>query len=207
MEKKYKRKPKLTKRIFIAIIPDKNIQAQVRDVQRNLRKFNYKLNFVNIEQIHLTLKFLGNNLSENSINLLYDKLIKHIAIFPKFDITAQTINFGFPRQKKASVIYLNIQENQSLDKIINLIQKQVKRLSLNDVINKKERRELTSHITIARVKKDISNSQIRQIKNELQKIEFKPITFKAQEIIMLESKLTKKGPIYSIYYKLPLLSK
>ncbi len=203
MERKFKKPKKTGKRIFIGIIPPSEIQSQARDIQRSLKKFSYKLNFVNLEQIHLTLKFLGDNVSPDTIDLIYDTLQKYTDNIPPFYLNTSSIKFGFARQKKASVVYLKIEQNENLSDLVTLIQKITKNLRLNDISNKKERVEFTSHITIARVRKDISNSQIKQIRQTLSDFPFQSQKFMVEKIDIIESKLTKKGPIYSIYYRLP----
>jgi len=207
MEHKFKPKKLTGHRLFICLVPPKSVRDQARDIERMLTKFAYKLRFVNLEQIHLTLKFLGNNVSTKSAEMIINELISKSSSLNPIEIKTVFVEFGFPAQAKANTIHIHVEENDQLFELTNEIQKYVKALKLSDVIRHKESRKFLAHFTTARVRKDISRSQIRDIRDILEKSPVEPITFTADEIYIIESKLTIKGPIYSIYSKIPLRGK
>ncbi len=189
-------------RLFICLMPDKNIRNQARDIRRKLAKFSYKFSFVNLEQIHLTLKFLGNKVSSHIADDIIEEL--NTTTLPQVNIRTETIEFGFPGQKKPNVLYLTTYANDALNTLVDEIQSMVRQYHPSEVITKKDNEKFFSHMTIARVKKDISRSQIKQIREIIDQIDFDPEQYLAKELYVIKSILTKKGPIYSVYDKIPL---
>ena len=157
-------------RLFICLMPDKNIRNQARDIRRKLAKFSYKFSFVNLEQIHLTLKFLGNKVSSHIADDIIEEL--NTTTLPQVNIRTETIEFGFPGQKKPNVLYLTTYANDALNTLVDEIQSMVRQYHPSEVITKKDNEKFFSHMTIARVKKDISRSQIKQIREIIDQIDF-----------------------------------
>lgn len=193
-------------RLFVCIMPPKEVRDEARDIQRVLTKYN-KLRFTNLEQIHLTIKFLGNKVTKTSAGMVIEELEKHSGNLPPAEITLDEVEFGFQAQNKPNVLYLSTQPSPTLDNIIEHVQKYVKQLNLPDVINRKDKDKFLSHITVGSVKKDISKSHIRKINEDISKFTLTPVSFTVNELTIVESVLTNKGPIYKPYALIPLKGK
>jgi len=203
MEKKYKKKIKQGHRLFVAIKPPREIRAQIRDIQRHLAKYAYKFRFVNIEQTHLTLKFLGNDVATQSADQITSSLLQRSSLLNVQYLSTESIKFGFEKRTDPKVIHMSVTLNEKLKNLIHTIQDIAKREELPDIISRKDSQKHLAHITIARVKKDIGKRQIKEIRSLLDEFDFSPTKFKVEELQIIESKLTKKGPVYSVYSRIP----
>ena len=170
-------------RTFICIdLPDEIIKEVARlqsIIEKNL-KFTGKI--TELENLHLTLKFLGEINSE-----VLDKIKSRLSKikFPALNLKlAEAGTFSYSGNPK--IIWLKIQGKD----IFNL-QKQID-IALENFFSKEER--FMSHLTIARIKyvKDKSFF-ITYIKN----IKPKSIKFQVNEIKLKSSELQPQGPIYT----------
>ncbi len=198
MEKKFKRIIKKNHRLFLCILPDKPIRDYARDVQRTISRYSYKLELINLEQIHLTLKFLGNNVTDSSRDLLIETLDENAKYLPRVEFETDKVDFGFFTQNKPNVVYISLKESPSLEKIVNGLQLIVKSLDRDDMIKKKDFAKFLSHITVARVKTDISKSTIHDINQKIVEFPTRNEKMVVKRIALIESVLTKKGPVYKI---------
>ena len=169
-------------RIFIAIdFPDEVIKEVAR-VQKILgtRKFTGKM--TELENLHLTLKFLGeiNNAKLEEIK----KKLKDIK-FSEFEARLEDIG-TFSRQKNPKITWIKIG-----GKGIFELQKKVDEKMKECGFNLEER--FMSHMTIARIKyvKD-NEALIEYVKN----IGLKEVKFNLNEFKLKESELRPLGPIY-----------
>lgn len=191
-------------RLFVCLMPEKNVRDQARDIQRKLSKFSYKFNFTNLEQVHLTIKFLGNRISTRVAESIIEDLRDRTTVLPQVTVKTEDVQFGFHGQKKPNVIYITTQPNPALDDLIQEVQNVVKQYHPSEVITRKDKDKFLSHFTIGRVKKDISKSQVKQVREILDSYEFSPEEYTANELFIIKSTLTRKGPVYSVYDKIPL---
>ncbi|MCD6215841.1 MAG: RNA 2',3'-cyclic phosphodiesterase [Candidatus Aenigmarchaeota archaeon] len=169
-------------RSFIAIDIDKSVRKKIVKIQEEIGKAG-KMKFVAPENLHLTLKFLGDISSEQCKNVKNE--LKFIAkqIEP-FRININGVGAFPPSQSYIRVIWLGIKEGY--EDMKELLEK----------INKIElgKRADVPHLTIARVKmvynKELLVKKIKSLSNvEVGYIDIKNIKLK-------KSVLTSTGPIY-----------
>lgn len=203
-KKGWKRKKKGGRRLFLCILPSKEVRDVARDLRREFKSQEYKLSFLPLEQIHLTVKFLGDNVSDKSSEFVQYTLDKYLRHFDSFRITTNDAVFGLSSQTKPRIMYLDVEETSELNDLKNLVNQRLRELSLPDVIKKKDRKNFTSHITIARVKKDISNSFIGEVDQILSKFGKTEVTMKVDNLYLISSTLTNTGPVYEIIASFPL---
>jgi 2'-5' RNA ligase len=193
-------------RLFIGAFPPEEVLAQIRDVVRQMDKIKRNFKFIDYEQLHVTLKFLGADVSEESFNEIYEKLNNNLVLRKqkKATIKLSKLMFGFPGQNTPSAMFFDIEPDAALDFLINNINKEVKNVGLDDTIRKKERRKLTHHITIARAKHSTSRSLTRSTREVISRIRIPKIEYEVNEIHFVQSILTIKGPIYKKLSKIEL---
>ncbi len=186
----------MKKRLFIAIKIELN--ERNRKFIKNLKsKFgNEKIKWVEFDNIHLTLKFLG----ETDVNLIpsiKNALKNVVAKFPEFSINLKGLgifkNFSNPR-----VLWIGLEKSEILKEIFNEIENSMELIGF-----KKENRDFNPHVTLARIKR-INNLKafVKLILDEAKK-EFQEI--KVKELILMESILRKEGPKYIELEKFALL--
>jgi len=171
-------------RSFISIDLPEEIKTEIQKVQKTLPNFVGKL--VEKENLHLTLKFLG-EIDEEKLEKIRKILAK--INFAEFKMGVEEI--GIFSEGFIKIIWVGLSGCEKLQKEIDG--------SLKDLFKKEER--FMGHLTIARVKNvDDKKGFIL----ELKKISVPKMEFKVKNFYLMKSDLNKKGPIYSIIEKFPL---
>ena len=177
-------------RLFVAIdIPD-SIREQFREIQEVLRQSRARLNLVDFESMHITLKFIG-EVTGSSLSQINEAL-SGIEISP-FSLDVGIIATNNPKTPR--VIWAEVQDPGSCRNLAGLIDAALTPFGIEP-----EKRRFRPHITIARVK---------QFHQSL----FEPLaevatlcngTIPVDRIILKKSELTPDGPIYTDILNLPL---
>src|SRR3989338_1626666 len=124
------------KRIFIAIPVAEEVKEKIKSFVHELSASGADLKLVSLENLHLTLKFLG-EVDEDKIPLIREKLS---AISQKpFSISFQSIGV-FPAVDRINVIWIGVDAPEW----VSLLQK------INAALNyiRKEEREEIPHLTL-----------------------------------------------------------
>jgi 2'-5' RNA ligase len=170
-------------RLFIAI----DLPQSCKD---SAFKFISELNFsalkrVEPELLHITLKFLG-EVREKDLPAISNALagIKCSAI----DIAVKGAG-AFPNLKRPRVIWIGAEGDFSV--LPNAIETTLAKLGF-----KREKREFSAHITVARVKQyqQLDLNKLQAVIKQFESFEF--CRFNASSFALKQSTLTPKGPIY-----------
>ncbi|MEW6482959.1 MAG: RNA 2',3'-cyclic phosphodiesterase [bacterium] len=180
-------------RLFIAIELEERIKDAISLAIKEI-KIPLKPKWVNPANCHITLKFLGEVEKERLskiLDVLKDEALKHKPF---------TISFGsigaFPREDYPRVIWIGIEKGfDSLSLIANSLED-----SLFKIGFPKEKRPFSAHLTLARIK---SPQKTNLLSPYLSK-RFIIDEMSVKEIMLIESKLTPKGPIYTDLQVFPL---
>lgn len=184
-------------RTFIAVNLNKEIREHLASLQNILNIPETKIKWVEKDNLHLTMKFLG-YISLEQTQLIKSEL-KEISNRCSPIIIKLSSNIGiFPTYKMPRIIWVGIKEGTNeLKEIYNSIE--------NNLYNKdfpRENKDFSGHITIGRVKFIRDKANFIQI---LKRIEVNNLTHEVNSIDLMESKLTPNGPIYNIAAKFTLL--
>lgn len=175
-------------RCFISIELPNEVKEEINKVQNELKiNSNIKSKIVEKENLHLTLKFLG-EISDKKI----EEIKKLLTMVNINSFKAYLGKIGvFPTPTYIRVIWVGLEPKESFEELHDKID-----LTLN---NKDKRFE--SHVTLARIK---SVKDKASLIKKLQEIKVKPLSFDANSFILKKSTLTKKGPIYEDIAKFAL---
>jgi len=185
-------------RSFISIdLEDQQILSRITSILSSLQSLGGDLKPVERENIHLTLKFLGNvptpRLSEVKSSLQQ-------LIFPLF--TAEIKGAGaFPNLNHMNVIWVGVEEGWSQ---VEQIYEQVEKL-LSVLGFRRENRPFSPHITIARVRSGRKRDEIANFLRHLGDESFGTIT--VDKVRLKQSILSSSGPKYSTLLEVPPQSK
>lgn len=182
-------------RLFLAVeINDAVILDKITQIQKKLGDTKTKMTLVRPENLHLTLKFLGNT-SETLVDSIFN-------IMQKIDSAPFQVEIGklgcFPRPARPRVIWLGLSLGyDQLAQIATFLDKKLHTLGFD-----REKRKFAAHLTLARVKSR-SDPKLVQYLEEYQNVEIGNIA--VDEIVLKKSTLTPKGPIYESLRKKTLI--
>ena len=176
-------------RAFIAIeLPDK-IKEELSQLQSDLKSIGADVNWVKPDNLHLTLKFLG-QIKESQISTLKDTLTKSISPLSRFTFRLEGLG-AFPKMDHPRIIWVGV--DQGKEKLVELAEKVEQACDPLGV--QKEERPFSVHLTIGRVR---SNRFLAELAKHLEKNSFRaggPV--EVTEIILFQSVLSPAGPIYT----------
>jgi 2'-5' RNA ligase len=174
-------------RAFLAIDVDDEIKNQIKIFQDKLKKLDNNLKYVNLDNLHLTLKFFGDIdvEKEKEIKIAISKIIHNQNPF-SLKISSSGV---FPNENHIKVLWVGVKENVSLIELYKNLDIEFNKLGF------KKEKSYSPHLTIARIKKTNKRKEILDVLNEFKNHKFGDI--KVNKIILKESKLTPKGSIYT----------
>jgi len=177
-----------TVRSFIAFdIDNELVVRRLSEVQGMLVNAGANLKLVKPQNIHVTMRFLG-NISIPMVDLIHEEL-KQISFTP-FDIELRGLG-AFPSLRYARVVWAGIRKGA--DELVNVssqLESCLRRLDF-----KPDRKGFSPHLTIARVRTGRHKAELVKCVEDLADYEFGVI--KADCLRLKKSVLTPKGPIYT----------
>lgn len=174
-------------RTFIAIELDKEIKKALSKIQDELKTTQADVKWVEPENIHLTLKFLG-EIEENKIPRI-SQILKDISSQTKAFMIALSELGAFGGLKYPRVVWIGIREGKTeLSKLAGLIEDSLAQLKFP-----KEKRGFSAHFTLGRFRSGKNKDILCQKLNTTQVPELRQ---EIRSIILFKSILTSKGPLY-----------
>jgi len=183
------------KRLFIAADVSDETRALIRAIQSELHFYKGSIRFVIPQNVHLTLKFLG-DVPEEAIPEIEKRIAISVSGFQKFNYICRGTGV-FPNVRKPRVLWLGIVKgNNILKQLSNSLQQQLK-----DMPVQQDDKEFRSHVTIGRIR----NYREHLVKlDEFLRYNYGEINNPVSEIVLYESMLLPKGPIYTSLKKFKL---
>ena len=184
-------------RAFIAIeLNDDTTINKIKSFSARLKQNQPKLKTVAPENLHMTVKFLGNiseSLAPKIYRILKEEINENIFKGKSFEYKLK----GVGQFNKFSVLWVKlIGDIQLLQEVKNSTEQL---LAEKLDIQRDKRTQFKPHLTIGRLKKDKINYQtfsaLKNLINENKNLEFGP--FIVDQVKLKKSVLTSKGPIYS----------
>lgn len=178
-------------RLFIAIELSDEIKNAVAQIQSHLKYSGADVKWVEKDNIHLTLKFLG-EVSEEKCEEVKAALDSAAKETKPFEINLKDIG-AFPKIEFPRVIWAGLDkgaaESTAVAKNIDEV--------LSRIGFQKETRSFAAHLTIGRVRSPKNKAALEE-KVETANHETLPaISQTISSVILFQSTLTPKGPIYT----------
>ena len=188
-------------RAFIALEIPPKIQHAIHQAASKLRGETESLvRWVQPENVHLTLKFLG-DISPASVDTLTQMLRAEAESCPPFDIHITGLA-SFPSPKRPRVIYIGIQAPAGLEALHHGIESATRRLGYES-----KERDFSPHLTIGRVKQNISAVEGQKIRQALEATKIDSLgTARVDSVHLYKSDLKPTGAVYTRLFSAPLQS-
>jgi 2'-5' RNA ligase len=179
-------------RAFIAIeIPleiKKEIAAEVANLHNGTGR---AVRWVAPENIHLTLKFLG-EISPASVELLSQALQAECDQHIPFDITVSGLGC-FPNSHRPRIIWIGLSIPPELNRLQHKLETATTRMGYTA-----EDKPFSPHLTVGRVREQATPAELNAIHSTLDKLHVGSLgTFTAQSVHLFKSELKPAGPVYT----------
>lgn len=188
-------------RVFIAINLPENIKKKLTDYQ--LKWPELPCRWTKKENLHITLAFLGYLTDEELFEVC--KITKEVALrHEPFFINLNKILYG-PPKKPPRMIWIEGEGSKELGKLQKNLENALSSAqALTKADIEQETRPYTSHITMGRLKQwEFMQIEIEERPEVNEDVSF---NFEVKSIEIMESRLKRGGPDYSILESCPLKS-
>jgi 2'-5' RNA ligase len=182
-------------RTFIAIELPEGVKKQIDQVQAPLKKTDAFVSWVKPQNIHVTLKFLG-EVSEERIGEVFSGTAKALEGVKGFTMSLEGMG-AFPDFRRPRVIWIGAGSGeQELSHMAQSIEAEMEKIGFP-----REKRKFSAHFTIGRVK---SPKNIQELAEMVESSDFRTEEIPVKEVVVMRSQLHPTGAIYTPLKKIPL---
>jgi 2'-5' RNA ligase len=186
-------------RAFIAVEIPFEIRDAISRTTAPLQKgIGSTVRWVPAENMHLTLKFLG-DVSPSNLEMLSQMLRAEAEMFNCFDLRLSGLG-SFPNLKRPRVIFIGIQAPPTLEALQRGIESAARRLGYES-----EERGFSPHLTIGRVRQNVTATEQQAIRRILEGTRIDSLgTARVDSLHLYKSDLKPTGSVYTRLYSAPL---
>jgi 2'-5' RNA ligase len=182
-------------RAFVGIDINEAVRQNLLAAQRQLTGTGAQMKLVEPENIHVTMKFLG-DIREDQTGAITEALRAAAEGVKSFEISVRGVG-AFPNISYIRVIWAGVSDGR--EQIISI----QKRIDQNLAkLGFKPERDFVPHLTLARVKSAAGKEKLVSFLKTMTNAEFG--SSRADAIELKQSTLTPKGPIYSALARIEL---
>ncbi len=175
-------------RTFIAIEIPAEIKMALSGLQTELRRAGADVSWTKPENIHLTLKFLG-EIEERLVNEIERACIETVVEFQPFTLDLNGAGV-FPNARQPRVLWAGL--SGEIEKAVEIQWRLDERLMT--IGFEREEKFFRPHLTIGRVK---SNRKTRELLALADDYQLPKLIFDVKEIVMMKSELHPAGARYT----------
>ncbi len=172
---------------FVAVDVEEN--DKLESFSSRLKSSGADLKLVNLANIHITLKFLGDTREEQT-SKIRDIISEGVRDVEPFKI--ELVGAGaFPNMNYIKVVWVGAKGAEKLADVASYLEDELEPLGY-----RKEKRRFSSHLTIARARSARNLEAVKRLLEEKQDEFFGEQL--VDRITLKKSELTPKGPIYTV---------
>jgi 2'-5' RNA ligase len=175
-------------RAFVAVDMDEaSVISKLVDAQRALRNLGADLKLVEPENIHATVRFLG-EVPAPTIELVKEQMNE--LKFGPFDM--EFVGLGaFPNLRRINVVWVGMRKGgEQISQVFEQLEPRFRKIGFDP-----DRKGFSPHVTVARVKTGRMREELAKFVDEMRDTPFGVIH--VEEVRLKRSVLTPKGPVYS----------
>jgi len=186
-------------RAFIAVEIPLGIRQTICHATSDLQTaIGALVRWVPMENMHLTLKFLG-DVSPSNVDMLTQMIHAEVGLFNCFEFHLAGLG-SFPSLKRPRVIYIGIQAPAALETLHRGIESASRRLGYES-----EERGFSPHLTIGRVKQNVTSAEQQTIRRALEETKIDTLgTARVDSVHLYKSDLKPTGSVYTRLSSAPL---
>ena len=177
-------------RLFCAVELPEEVRKQLEEHILNLRKAipDAAASWSRVENIHLTLKFLG-NVALDQIPAISAAATRTVAEFSPFSIGIGNTGV-FPKPSRAQVLWIGVTDSSGK---LSALQERLENECAAEGFPKEDR-AYRPHLTIARIRRP---EGARRLADAHLQMQFKAVEIELNELIVFRSELSPKGSKYT----------
>lgn len=169
-------------RLFVALRLPEDIIQEIVSMRDSVNPEPQAHSWEDRSKLHLTLKFLG-DASDEMTQKVRENLGKITSKYPKIQLGFDRFGFFMPR-----IFWFGLRAENALFDLVNDINNDLELLGFE-----KENRNFKPHITLLRIKRNLSEEFVNAFRN----FRVPARKFYATEIALMRSKLLPGGSVYS----------
>ncbi|MDI7246871.1 MAG: RNA 2',3'-cyclic phosphodiesterase [Bacillota bacterium] len=183
-------------RCFIAVFLDPALRPQVTTLQRHLAQSGADVKWVEPENLHFTLKFLG-DVDESRVSAVGERLRTCVQGARAFDIGLGAPG-AFPRVRDPRVIWVGVSSGKEpFVALASTVEEAMKTEGFRS-----EGKNVSPHLTVGRVR------SARNLDILVERLSSSPPlegSMRVHRVRLMASDLTNRGPVYSEIAAIPLI--
>lgn len=182
-------------RCFIAVELSEPVRAAIAGAVEDLRQSGADVRWVNTENIHITLKFLGDT-EEALLPDIRQRLAKKLFNYKPFCIKITGVG-SFPAGRHPRVIWIGLGESAALKALQADVESEMRAIGCPA-----EERPFAAHITVGRVKSGRRLPELTGKLTDMREVAFGDLEVRGVKV--MKSELGRGGPVYTCLAEIPL---
>jgi len=176
-------------RTFVAVEIDAAVRAAADELIRQLAESGADVKWVEPENLHVTVKFLG-EVDSRQLHQICRAVEAAVASQPPFDLEVRRAG-AFPNARRPRTLWLGAgRGGEELAAVAREVDKQLQRLGYP-----RESRRFHAHLTLGRVRQGgAASGRLAELLAE--QAEFQAGTSRVAEAVVFSSQLSRGGPVY-----------
>src|SRR5262245_18984155 len=175
-------------RCFIAIEVPSEVRSAFVELQNVLRSAGADVAWTNPDNVHLTLKFLG-EIDKKLVSKVEQVCLETITSMSPFELNVNRIGL-FPNERHPRVLWVGLGgEIETLEKLQEQLDERLAGIGFEV-----EEKDFQPHLTVGRIR---SNKNLREMLKRSDGYSLPTLSFVVEEIVLMKSDLLSSGACYS----------
>jgi 2'-5' RNA ligase len=180
-------------RLFFAVFPPPEVQRAAFAMEEALRRPGDPVSWVKVDNLHYTLRFMG-DLGEDGARRCGEAATEAAAAIPAFEATLGGLG-AFPNPQKVRVIWVGLERGaEPLTELANALEAGLRRRGFHRADH-----PFTPHLTIGRVRHSGDDWTPRLA--AAPPADGQATRFRVDRLLLMESKLSPKGSVYTVKHE------
>lgn len=185
-------------RTFVALVPSQAEQQRLADAAADLRDAGFPIRWVPPENVHLTLKFLG-EVSEERVRDVCAAVDDAADGVSPFEMAVA--RFGaFPSLRRPQVVWVGVEIESTLQALQESTEEALAAIGFP-----REERAFRPHLTLGRARKHVSPNEFRGLDDLVKRLEYRDV-FRVRSLDVVRSRLRPTGAVYDVFHSAKLES-